>query len=67
MITTVEPLVTQCRATDGTLHVELIGRWNTRDRDQSNELLRQLAQVSLSGACWDLIQHRDLASPAATW
>ena len=59
--------MTHRRASDGTVHVELCGRWNLRTtRAQTGDLLRQLARISTNGAYWDLTRLDDLDVAAAT-
>jgi len=62
-----EASINHRHAPDGTVHVELVGRWTLRTtRERTAELLRQLAQVNSSGVHWDLSRLDDLDFAGAT-
>ncbi len=67
MESTLQPSITPRRASDGTLIVELGGRWNLRaTREHTAALLGQLAQLSSGETRWDLTQLADLDVAGAT-
>lgn len=63
-------MITFRRGTDGSLQVELKGRWNLRTtRERTAELLLELAWFASSAARWDLtrLEGLDLAAATLLW
>ncbi len=67
MGTAAKPSMSRRLAPDGTVHVELFGRWVLRTtRERTVELLSELAKVSSSDTHWDLTRLEDLDMAGAT-
>jgi phospholipid/cholesterol/gamma-HCH transport system permease protein len=67
MGTAAQPSISHRRAPDGTVQVQLLGRWVLRTtRERTVELLSELAKVSSSDTHWDLTRLEDLDVAGAT-